>query len=157
MIESSLSAQLDKSRRHTRVLSVVMDYVNGEPLAIISERYDLAGGTISGYARAAGVPARRGPLPKQKELEIAALYKSGTKIKDICDQTGVDRKTVWIVARKRGLKLRNKSGGVPKLTPKQVRMVRASKGNISQLARDMEVDRTILQRIRSGKSYKNVK
>lgn len=157
MIVGHLNAQHDKSRRQMRTLAICMDYANDLPLAVIRDKYDMATATISKYARAAGLPGRRGPLPAEKEKEIIKLYRGGVKIKEIVEMANVDRKSIWRVIKDHDIQLRNPDSGKRKLTDAQVRMVRAYKGNISQLSRDLKVRRETLQRIRSGTAYKDVK
>jgi len=100
-----LSIERERMARAARQMQIVEEYAAGEPLHKIVKRYDVAASTICRLARKFGIYKRYG-CAKEVRARVVKLYRRGTKIKAIVEETGVDRKTIWVLAREAGLPLR---------------------------------------------------
>jgi uncharacterized protein YjcR len=96
----------DNGRRIERILEIVAEYRAGRPIASIVRKYGISPGYIGNLRRRFDLPKRRpGLIPEVRE-KVAKAYADGVPIKEIVERYGVDRKTVWIVAKDSGLQLR---------------------------------------------------
>jgi hypothetical protein len=106
MKSSYLSIQRDYERRWTRNVAILRDYNAGLPTNAIAAKYEMSIGGISRIARHMGCKKRRPGNSPETRKAVEIEYRSGRKIKDICDDHGVDRKTVWVICQQAGVPLR---------------------------------------------------
>jgi transposase-like protein len=90
-------------------------YVRGEPVAAICAEHSVSHATLLRWARAAGIPSRRGPsmgrpntTTPEQDAAIAAAYARGEPRDAICAQYGVSE---TIIRRARA------AAGVPARPP----------------------------------------
>jgi transposase-like protein len=104
--EHELSIVHDIARRNVRHAEIVTDYLRGDAISEIAERYDLSEGSIGRIRALYNLPKRKPGVDPEVRDDVAALYRAKVPIKEIRERTGCDRKTIWIIARERHLKLR---------------------------------------------------
>jgi len=97
-VANPLSIERERMARLARQMKIAEEYAAGEPLHKIKRRYGVAEATICNIARKFGLYKRYGTLAFVRK-RVLELYKSGMKCKDIISETGVDRKTIWVIAR----------------------------------------------------------
>ena len=101
-----LSVVHDIRRRNIRHAEIATDYLRGDPISEIAERYDLSNATIGKIRKLYNLPKRKPGAEPQTRDDVAAMYRAKVPIKDITEKTGCDRKTIWIIVREYDLPLR---------------------------------------------------
>jgi len=109
-VANPLSLERERMARTARTMSIAHEYAAGEPLYKIMRRYNVAAGTICNIARKFGILKRNGCMSDVRE-RVGEMYRAGSKLADIVKETGVDRKTIWVIAREAGLPLRRAPNG----------------------------------------------
>jgi len=104
-VANPLSIERERMARLARTMRIAEEYRSGEPIYRICRRYNVAAGTVCNIARKFGILKRNGCIKDVRD-HVLELYKSGMKCKDIVLQTGIDRKTIWVIAREANLSLR---------------------------------------------------
>jgi len=102
----SLSMQVDRSRRHTRTLEIIIMYLNGVPIDKITDTFKMSRGQVLRYARLAGLPKRPKGFDPEIKAKTLKLYKDGMSLKRISARLGVSEAYISKTAHAEGLQLR---------------------------------------------------
>jgi hypothetical protein len=95
--------EIDKERQITRRMSIAEDYQNGVPLDKICIDYGVSLAYVGKVRKDFNLTKRRpGASPEVRDA-VAKDYEAGVKINDIALRHNVDRKTIWVIAKERGL------------------------------------------------------
>ena len=82
------------------------DYIAGDPVWLIAERYGITPKTVRKRARLAGIRPRKVKVTGEWAKRIVRLYRRGFEWGDIARCEEVDRRTVTEVLRREGVRLR---------------------------------------------------
>lgn len=72
-----LSLELERSRRATRSLEIIVKYANGDPVEDIAREYDCTRHTVLRLARHAGLPKRPKHFPEEVRAAVLKDYDDG--------------------------------------------------------------------------------
>lgn len=86
----------------------IREYIAGEPVWKIAERYGVTPKTVRKRARLLGVAGRKEKIAGERAKAIVRLYKGGAMWRDIMRIEGIDGHTLSLVLRREGVRLRTK-------------------------------------------------
>lgn len=94
---------------------LVAAYQAGEPVRSIAVRFGVHRGTVSEFARQAGIPAREPGLDAERGARAAALYESGLTLARVAEQVAASVEAVRAAVLAEGGAIRPR-GRVPRLS-----------------------------------------
>lgn len=101
-----LSLELERSRRQTRALEIIMRYASGDAVEDIRADYDCSKNTVLRHARNAGLAKRPKHFPAEVREAVVRQYKLGWPLAKIAELNGVSMAYISKTAAEDGLEMR---------------------------------------------------
>ncbi len=102
--EHTLSIAHDIARRNVRVEEIIRDYLRGDQIKDIAARYDLSQGTIGKVRLMYDLPKRKPGSNPDVQVAVVRDYVAGVSLASIIKTHNVDRKTIYTLLKKHGIK-----------------------------------------------------
>lgn len=95
--------------RETGLPASVIEYQSGMPVWVIAQRHGITPKTVRKRARLLGVHGRKAKVEGEWAARIVQLYRRGVGWREIERIEGIASKTLTVVLRREGVRLRTKN------------------------------------------------